>query len=810
MMKTIIWHIAPAAGLASLLFILNCAAERQSPRSVQNFGSNWTFHLGDVDGAQTPEFDDSGWRALDLPHDWSIEGDFNSGHPATPGGGALPGGIGWYRKSFTLPETDSGKVTFIDFDGVYMNSTVWINGHCLGLRPYGYISFRYELTPHLKFGGEANVLAVRVDNSLQPNSRWYSGSGIYRNVWLVTTGTIHVDYNGTYVTTPGMTEGAATVSIKTQIANSRNEDVVIDLSTLILDGDGGTAADVSSELELPAGGTTEAVQELKVENPLFWDLDSPALYTAVTRIRTGSNLIDEVQTRFGIRSFEFDEEKGFILNGKAVKILGVCNHHDLGCLGAAVNTRALERQLEILKEMGCNGIRTAHNPPAPELLDLCDRMGFVVMDEAFDMWKKKKTEYDYSLYYDEWHRRDLEDFIRRDRNHPSVFLWSIGNEILEQWDESGIAMAQELVALVRELDPTRPVTSGCNDPRPHNYIIRSGILDLIGYNYHHQDFEAFPKTFPGSRFIASETGSAIATRGKYDMPSDVIRRWPVRGGYEGPPPNADYTCSAYDNCCVPWGSTHEETWSVMKKHAFLTGMFYWTGFDYLGEPTPYGWPARSSYFGIVDLAGFPKDAYWFYKSEWTDEPVLHLFPHWNWKEGESVDVWVYTNYNEVELLLNGVSLGTKPKTENDLHLMWRVAFAPGTIKAVARRKDGRTKTCEIHTAGPAAALELKADRPVIRADGEDLCFVTVNVLDRDGNPVPRADDRVRFETAGPGSIAAVDNGNPVSHEPFKAQQRRAFNGKCLAVVKSTREAGTIKLTATAEGLEPAAVEIRAR
>jgi beta-galactosidase len=485
-------------------------------------------------------------------------------------------------------------------------------------------------------------------------------------------------------------------------------------------------------------------------------------------------------------------------------------HHDLGCLGSAINIRALERQLEILQEMGCNGIRTSHNPPAPELLDLCDRMGFVVMDEAFDMWKMKKTTYDYSLYYDEWHERDLRDFLLRDRNHPSIFIWSIGNEILEQWHESGIEMAQELAGIVRDLDPTRPISSGCNDPEPHNYIIRSGALDIIGYNYKHEKFELFPKKFPDQLFIASETGSAIATRGEYDMPSEVIRRWPVRDSYDGPKPNEDYTCSAYDNCSVPWGSTHEETWAVMKKHDYLSGMFYWTGFDYLGEPTPYWWPARSSYFGIVDLAGFPKDAYWFYQSEWTDKPVLHLFPHWNWQEGDSVDVWVYTNYNEVELSLNGKSLGVKKKGKNDLHLSWRINWLPGTVKAVTKNGDGKIFVREVKTAGEPASLQLSADRMQIHADGCDLSFITIDVLDNKGTHVPHADNLIEFQIEGPGEIAGVDNGNPISHEPFRADYRKVFNGKCLLVVQATEKPGMIIVNATSDGLRSASLKINTK
>ncbi|MBN1559618.1 DUF4982 domain-containing protein [candidate division KSB1 bacterium] len=798
----------------SLMLLLCCLAtvftvceQRKASREMQNFGAGWRFHLGDVENGHVPEFDDAEWRSLNVPHDWSIEGEFSSDHPATPGGGALPGGIGWYRKTFALPESDATKLVFIDFDGVYMNSTVWINGHLLGHRPYGYISFRYELTPHLKYGA-TNVLAVRVDNSQQPNSRWYSGSGIYRNVRLVKTGATHIDHWGTFVTTPAVVDSLATVRVRTIVVNAADESKAVRLKSIVRDDQGRSVAESLCDGEIGAHARSEFSQDIEVHHPRFWSVASPNLYDMVSQVYIEDKIVDEYITPFGIRTFHFDADEGFSLNGEPMKILGVCMHHDLGCLGAAINVRALERQLELLKEMGCNAIRTSHNPPAPELLDLCDRMGFIVMDEAFDMWKKSKTTYDYSLYYDEWHERDLTDFIRRDRNHPSVMIWSIGNEILEQWHESGIPMAQELAGIVRALDDTRPITSGCNDPEPHNYIIRSGALDLIGFNYHHQTFAQFPQKFPGQKFIGAETGSAIATRGEYDMPSDIIRRWPVFAGYDGPSPNDDWTCSSYDNCSVPWGSTHEETWSILKKYGYLSGMFYWTGFDYLGEPTPYWWPARSSYFGIIDLAGFPKDAYYFYQAEWTDKPVLHLFPHWNWSDGDVVDVWAYTNFDQVELFLNDVSLGVKEK-KDDGHLFWRVDYAPGTLKALAT-KDGETCRAQVSTAGDPTLLLLTADRSRINADGKDLSFVTVTVLDDAGNRVPKADNLIRLQISGPGFIAGVDNGNPISHEPFQANERRAFNGLCLAVVQSNGEKGTIALEATSDGLQSARVEIQAR
>lgn len=795
--------------LLSVLMIINMQGQN-TMRSTSNFGLNWSFNLGDVPNGQDPAFDDSKWRVLNLPHDWSIEGEFSESNPATPGGGALPGGIGWYRKSFTLTELQKGRQFFIDFDGVYMNSEVWINGHYLGKRPYGYISFRYELTPYLNFGSKKNIIAVKVDNSQQPNSRWYSGSGIYRNVWLVETNQIFIDHWGTYVTTPVITDESAKVDIKTTVKNATKSNSLVTLVTTIYNNSLKEVSKSVSQFEVPASGNYITSQSVTVPNPVLWSVASPNLYKAVTRVEFDGKVCDNYETVFGIRNFEFDNNKGFILNGKPLKILGVCDHHDLGCLGSAIHTRALERQLEILKGMGCNGIRTSHNPPAPELLELADKMGFIVMDEAFDMWKKEKNPYDYHLFWDEWHKRDLEDMVLRDRNHPSVFIWSIGNEIPEQWDTTGIRIGKELASIVKTLDNTRPVTSALNDPNPKNNIYKSGSLDLVGFNYHQQDYVNFFRDFSGKKFIGTETTSALATRGEYSMPSDSIRRWPVRWDIPFTNPDGSFNCSAYDNCSAPWGSTHEETWKLIKKSDYLSGMFIWTGFDYLGEPTPYSWPARSSYFGIIDLAGFPKDVYYMYQSEWTSQPVLHIFPHWNWKPGELVDVWAYFNADEVELFLNGKSLGTKKKTGDDLHVSWRIPFEAGTLKAVSRTSGKEILVKEIKTAGEPFAIKLEADRNNIKADARDLSFVKVTILDKDGNIVPKADNLVEFNVEGAGSIIGVDNGSPISHESFKAKNRKAMNGLCLAVIQSSKTAGTIKLVATSNGLKSAELIITSK
>ena len=782
------------------------------PGNTINFDRGWRFYLGDVAKGQAPELDDSQWRILNLPHDWSIEGEFDEKNPAGFGGGALPGGIGWYRKTFSIPDNAKAKKVLVDFDGVYRNSEVWLNGHYLGKRPYGYSSFQYDLTPYLNYGSQKNVMAVKVDNSQQPNSRWYSGSGIYRNVWLTVTDKVFVDHWGTYLTTPEVSEQTARINLKTRLRNTTESDAPITVTTIVSDARGREVARASAENVIAKGSQSEIVQELTVKSPVLWSIDNPYLYKAVSRVQRNGRIVDTYETPFGIRYFAFDREKGFFLNGKRVKINGVCDHHDLGSLGAAVNTRALERQLEMLKAMGVNGIRTSHNPPAPELLELADRMGFIVMDEAFDMWKKEKTKFDYHLDWDEWHKRDLEDMILRDRNHPSIFIWSIGNEISEQWGGNPAAgiIGKELSGIVRSLDKTRPITSACNFVDQKNTLIAKGDLDIVGTNYSHDRIPQFPKLFPGRTFIGTETVSALASRGSYDMPSDVIRRWPHKWDEDFKDGNPDFSVSAYDNASAPWGSTQEETWKVVKKNDFFAGQFIWTGWDYIGEPTPYPWPARSSYFGIIDLAGFPKDVYYMYQSEWTNKPVLHIFPHWNWKQGDTVDVWAYFNSDEVELFLNGKSLGTRRKTGDDLHVFWRIPYQPGTLKAVSRKNGKIVLTEEVRTAEQPAKIILVPDRRTIKADGSDLSFVTVKIVDKHGTVVPQADNLVDFQLSGEGLLAGVDNGSQISHESFKANHRKAFHGLCLAVIQSKGKVGRIVLKANAAGLTPALVEIEAR
>lgn len=785
-------------------------------RTKAGFDNGWKFKLDSINNYAESNINDQNWRTLNVPHDWSIEGSFSKDNPAGAGGGALPGGIGWYRKTFSVPLAEKGKSVYIRFDGVYKNAEVWINGKSLGIRPNGYITFQYNLTPYLHYGNEKNVIAVKADNSKQPNSRWYSGSGIFRNVWLISVNKVHVDQWGTFITTPDVSENSATVNVVTQIKNENPSSKNVVLKTIIYNSDGKEIASKIADATIPSEKNNEVKQSFEIHQPTLWSLDHPYLYKAVSQVISNGKIIDSYETKFGIRTFHFDADKGFFLNGKHVKILGVCDHHDLGALGAAINTRAIERQLQLLKAMGVNGIRTSHNPPAPELLDLADKMGFIVMDEAFDMWKRAKTKYDYHLDWDKWHKKDLADQVLRDRNHPSVFIWSVGNEIPEQWgkngDTSGRNIARELVSIVKSLDTTREIVTANNEPNKGNNLIESGAFDLIGVNYHHQMWDQFRDKWPGKKMIVTESTSALETRGFYDLhPSDSIRRWPERWDKPFTNPDGGYNVSAYDNVSTPWGSTHEESVKALLKSDHVSGMYIWTGFDYLGEPTPYSWPARSSYFGIIDLAGFPKDVYYMYQSVFTNKPVLHIYPHWNWNEGDTVDVIAYyNNADEVELFLNNQSLGIRKKTGDDLHVKWSVPFQPGTLKAISR-KDGKTVlTDEVKTAGAPAKIMLEADRNTIKADGKDLSFITATIVDKDGVMAPRADNEIHFKISGTGFIAGVDNGSETSHESFKGNEHAALNGLALAILQSNGQKGIITLTATTEGLQPATIVIRAK
>lgn len=778
------------------------------------FDGGWLFCLNPTDTAlYSNSINDSGWRHLDLPHDWAIEGDFSISNASGASGGALPGGTGWYRKHFTA-DINKGEKLFVDFDGIYMNATVWINGHKLGTRPYGYSSFEYELTPFVNSGD--NVITVKVDNSHQPNSRWYSGCGIYRHVWLSKTGETHIAHYGTHVVTDG--KGNITVSINL----NGPEGCRASVRNTIFDGKGHTVA--QSRLMTVEDLNSSAVQKLKVGKPQLWSPSHPYVYKVKTEVFVNDKLVDSETTTTAFRSFRFDAKTGFWLNGKNLKINGVCEHHDLGCLGAAFNEDAMRRKLVKLKEMGVNALRCTHNPPAPQLLDMCDTMGFIVMDESFDMWRRKKSQYDYANFFDAWHERDLTDMILRDRNHPSIMMWSIGNEVLEQWssanadeltleqanlilnaghDASTLATGKELspnalltrhlAAIVRKYDTSRPITAGCNEPSPDNHLFKSGALDIIGFNYHHQWIKDVPKNFPGKPFLLTESVSALATRGYYKMPSDSM--FIIPDSWDKPFTDPSMMCSAYDNCHVPWGSTHEETWDVVKHTPWCAGQFIWTGFDYIGEPTPYGFPAKSSYFGIIDLAGFPKDSYYMYQSEWTTKNVLHLFPHWNWNPGDTIDMWCYyNNADEVELYVNGKSLGIRRKEgDHQYHVAWRVEYEPGEVKVVARKHGTTIASQEIRTAGPEYTISLKKDY-----DGKNMLFVEADVVDKDGNLCPWAEDDITFTVEG-GQIIGVDNGSQFSMQRFKDNHRKAFFGKALVVIKKNSE--NIKLSAKSPMLQ---------
>ena len=757
------------------------------PHELIHYGGRNSIAIRVFDGVGPGGIYDDGTRV--------IEGQFESSSPGGSGAGYINAGTGWYRKEFRLADSLQGKRLVVEFDGVYMDSDVWLNGVHLGNRPYGYSSFQYELTPHLKAGGERNVLAVRA-RVQQPCSRWYSGAGIYRHVRLLATDPVHIAQWGTSVTTPEVSERRATVRVETKIRNQSASAQTVELDVVLMDDTGRELATGNADQKLDADSTGVFVQIFKFPDPKLWSLEFPRLYHVQTSVHAGGRDADECTTSFGIRTFEFTTDKGFLLNGRHVDMRGVCLHHDQGSLGAAVHTRSIERQLEIMKSMGCNAIRTSHNPPAPELLDLCDRMGFLVMDEAFDEWKRNKTMYGYGRFFDAWSERDLTDMILRDRNHPCIVLWSIGNEIPEQDNADAYDMAKRLVDICHKTDPTRPVTSACNSPAEAEKSGFSKPLDVLGVNYQ----IPFYQTLRGkAKLIASETASAVSSRGEYNLVQDngtLTIKYQLRN-----------QCSSYDD------STAESTLRAIKNSPWIAGQFVWTGFDYIGEPSPFPWPSASSYFGIVDLCGFPKDRYYLYRSQWTDQPVVHLLPHWNWKgfEGKAIPVRCYTNCGSVELFLNGKSLGEKRTGDTrDLHLEWMVPYAPGTLKAIAKNNANVMCTDEVQTTGTPAKILLVPDRKEIGADGADLSYVTVKIVDKEGRVCPNADNLVTFAVDGEGIVAGVGNGNAISHEAFKAHERKAFDGLCLAIVQSTRKPGSIKLSAASEGLQAAQVVIQAR
>ena len=747
-----------------------------------SFNDSWKFMRGDVTGAANLVFNDAAWRQLSLPHDWSIELPFNQNSPAGGGGGYLDGGTGWYRKSFVLPPNYSGKRITIQFEGVYTNSSVWINGHPLSTRPYGYSTFEYDLTPYIYTGTATNVIAVKVDNH-QPNSRWYSGSGIYRNVWLTATDPVHIAYCGTFVTTSSVSQASADITATTRIQNHSTATKSVSVVTSVYDQSWNlVTTNVSDPISLAVNEDSSYVYNYKMTNPSLWSISNPYLYTIKTQIVDDSKVLDNFTTTFGIRTITLSPNTGFWLNNINIKLHGVCMHHDLGSLGAAQNYRALERQVEVLKSFGCNAIRTSHNPPAPELLEICDRLGLVVMDESFDCWETGKNTYDYGMYFDTWAQQDVQDWVRRDRNHPSVVMWSIGNEIPQQSDAKGYTIAQNLIKWVHADDTTRPITQALN-----SQALLGPLLDIVGYNYawgstYDNDHTNNPKWV----IMGSETSSAVRTRGVYHLPttSNILT-------------SGDMQCSNYDNSVVSWGQSAEDAWEFDRAKAFVVGQFIWTGFDYIGEPTPYGWPAKSSYFGIVDMCGFPKDVYYFYQSQWTSKPMVHLLPHWNWDAGTTIPVWVYSNCDSIKLMVNGTTVSTKKNsTVEPYHIEWKIPFVAGRINAYGYKNGVVVATDSIVTAGDASKIVLKADRDTIQADAYDLAFIETDLRDANGTLIPDGANQVSYTVSGPGKIVGVDNGNPLSLESFKASTRQAFSGKCLAIVQSTGTEGMITVTAT--------------
>jgi beta-galactosidase len=753
------------------------------------------IHYGSANSIAVRVFDGVGGGGMYDDGKSIKEGIFESTSPGGSGGGYINAGTGWYRKEFKLPAKIKGKRVFVEFDGVYMNSDVWLNGHHLGNRPYGYSSFQYELTPYLKLGDNKNVLAVRA-NVQQPSSRWYSGAGIYRHVRLKVTEPIHIEQWGTYVTTPEVSQDEATVRVETKIRNQSASSQQVTLETAITDDAGNKLANNSSIKKVEANSTGVFEQFIKVPKPKLWSLENPRLYQVKSKALVNNQTLDAGVTPFGIRTFEFTTDKGFFLNSKHVNIKGVCLHHDQGSLGVAIHARSIERQLEIMKSMGCNAIRTSHNPPDPELLDLCDRMGFLVMDESFDEWKRAKTMYGYGRFFDEWSERDLTDMIHRDRNHPSIILWSIGNEIPEQESTNAYEMSKRLADICRKEDPTRPVTSACNTAEAADKNGFSKPLDVFGINYQLPLYG----TFKGkAKLYGSETASAVSSRGEYNL---VLINDSVKIKNQ-----LNNQITSYDD------NTAQSYLKAIKNSPWFAGEFVWTGFDYIGEPSPFPWPSVSSYFGIVDRCGFPKDRYYLYQSRWTDKPMVHILPHWNWQgfEGKEIPVWCYTNCESVELFLNGKSLGEKKFSDTeDLHLLWNVAYTPGTLKAVAKNNGNIICVDEIQTAGAPAKIVLSPDRKEINADREDLSYIKVEIVDQEGRVCPNADNQVIFKISGDGVIAGVDNGNAASHENFKADQRKAFHGLCLAIVQSKGKPGVIHLSAESNGLKAAEILIQAK
>ncbi|MEU9989274.1 glycoside hydrolase family 2 TIM barrel-domain containing protein [Streptomyces sp. NPDC048045] len=848
---------APAAG-ALLDSAAGPAALAAGPpaagRRIVPLRDGWRFALADPDGisdpagayarAAEPGYDDSAWREVAVPHDWSIEQTPTTDHGTTSGTGFFPGGLGWYRLAFTLPPGYAGRRISVEFDGVYMDSYVYCNGTEAGRHPYGYTGFALDLTGLVHTDGSTpNVLAVKVRNQL-PSSRWYSGSGIYRDARLVITDPVHVARWGTYVTTPRVDAGRAVVRVATTVLDESGTGTDVLVRSRITGPDGRTVARTATTVAV-SGQATET-HELTVPEPRLWDVTTPGhRYTLHTELRVGDRTVDTHRTPFGIRTYRFDPDEGFSLNGTPTKIKGVDLHHDQGALGAAVSIDAVRRQMTIMKSMGVNAFRTSHNPPSPQMIQVCEELGIVMMVEAFDCWRTGKTRYDYGRFFDEWCEKDATEMVLAARNSPAVVLWSIGNEIPDSTSTAGLAMADRIIGAIKAADDTRPVVIGSNKYHgvpatgsPADRMLAK--LDGLGLNYNTaKSVDALHARYPHLFLFESESSSETSTRGSYQEPEHLNTG-------ENHTPGRRET-SSYDNNLASWTMSGEYGHKKDRDRRWFAGQFLWSGIDYIGEPTPYDvFPVKSSFFGAVDTAGFPKDMYHLFRSQWTTEPMVHLLPmSWNHEEGDTVEVWAYATVPSVELFLNGESLGVREfdvKTTTDgrsyletteatgddktftdgphpgsytspngsagkLHLTWRVPYRPGELKAVARR-DGRVVATDVlRTAGDPHAVRLTADRKSLAADGRSLVFVTAEVVDAHGVVVPGADHLIAFDVSG-GSLAGVDNGREESAERYQASTRTAFHGKALAIVRSGAESGTLKVTARVEGLRTGTVSVR--
>lgn len=826
-----------------------------------DFDDGWRFALVNPEGitdptgayahAADPGYDDSSWRTVDLPHDWSIERDPTPTGGTDAGTGFLQGGLGWYRKTFTLPHSMAGERLSVEFDGVYMDSYVYFNGHQVGNHPYGYTGFAVDLTDLAHTDGRTpNVLAVEVRNQL-PSSRWYSGSGIYRNVHLTVTDPVHVRRHGVFVTTPGVartvTSGYADVHVRTDVVSEGGASRDVTVVSTVRDARGRTVGERRTDVTVGADGGTAAA-DVRVAHPELWSADRPYIYTLRTEVVAGGRTLDTTTTRFGIRWFAFDPDKGFSLNGTYTKLRGVDLHHDGGALGAAVTKDALYRQMSLMKSMGVNAFRTSHNPPSPEMVEVCEELGIVMMVEAFDTWRTPKVKYDYGRFFDGDSDADVKEMVDAAKNSPAVVLWSIGNEIPDSTSASvGVPIAKRLIADVRSIDTSRPIVMGSDKyrsvPAPgsaQDQIL--GLLDGMGLNYNTAaSVDALHTRYPGKFFFESESSSETSTRGVYQDPDQLNTGENYTPGKRG--------TSSYDNNLASWTMSGEYGLKKDRDRASFAGEFLWSGMDYLGEPTPYNvFPVKASFFGAVDTAGFPKDMYYLFRSQWTTTPMVHLLPM-NWtdhRRGEPVQVWAYANVDAVTLYLNGRSLGTRRfdhKTTADgreyletteathddktvtsgpypgsytspngsagkLHLTWDVPFEPGTLKAVARRGGRVVATDVLRTAGAPYTVRLSPDRRTVAADGRSLAYVTADVVDSRGVVVPGAQNALRLTVTG-GTLAGLDNGRQESAENYKASSREAFNGKALAIVRSARTAGPITVTATSPGLRTASTVIRA-